>query len=59
MSAAIIREASAIGSGVDEKNHSLSAAMGYQVYGLPTPLVEQINQAMPPFKYETNPTICY
>lgn len=59
MSAATIGEASAIGYGCDEKNHSLSAAMGYQVYGLPTPLVEQTNQAMPPLKYDTNPTICY
>ena len=59
MTVAIIREASAVGSGVDEKNHSLSAVMGYQVYGLPTPLVEQTNQAMPPLKYDTNPSICY
>ena len=59
MSAAIIREASAVGSGLDEKNDSLSAAMGYQVYGLPTPLVEQTNLAMPPLKYDTNATICY
>ena len=46
-----------LGSGFDGKNHSLSAATGYQVYGLPTPLAKQTNEAKPPFNNDTNPTI--
>ena len=37
--APLIRNGVAIGSGVGETSHSLSAAMGYQDYELPTPSV--------------------
>ena len=50
--------ASVNGSGAYEINNSLSAAMGYHIYGLPTPLVLSKSiryQIMPPFKYGLTP----
>lgn len=47
---------SSIGSEARETVYSSSAAMGYQIYELTTPRLEQFDQMMPPLKFNPTPS---